>query len=201
MLQYLERPSRIDFSGIQFPWRIQDQRLRHNRLHNLLGKSVGVFELAWTDSRKNPFGTFRILRYERRLSAHGQGDLLTRKHLLHALGNLGLIAFSYQTDFKVRIELTVMLAEVRSLDWRNVGHLCADGGRNETMIAKGTVCRIDSNPASSRQKNLNPCMEVALSPPILNVNMKVAEETAHHADPQTDFPENRGAKQCGIPTG
>ena len=94
-----------------------------------------------------------------------------------------------------------MLTEIRSLDWRNVGHLCTNRGRNETMIAKGTVCRIDSNPSSSRQKNLNPCMQVALSPPILNVNMKVAEETAHHSDPQTDFPENRGAEQCGIPTG
>jgi len=44
-------------------------------------------------------------------------------------------------------------------------------------------------------------MQVALSPPILNVNMKVAEETAHHPNPKTDFSENRGAKQCGIPTG
>jgi hypothetical protein len=150
MLQYLERPSRIDFSGIQFPWRIQDHRLRRNRLHNLPGKSVGVFELRWTDGRKNPFGTFRFLRYEGRFSAHGQGDPLTRKHLLHALGNPGQISFSEQTDIQVRIELTVMLTEVRSLDRRDVGHLCTDGCRNETMIAKGTVCRIDSKPASSR---------------------------------------------------
>ena len=89
MLRKSEGPPRIHFAGIQFPRRVEDQRLRQNGLHDLLGESVGVFELFRADRRKTPLGTFRIVGYEGGLSAHRQGDPLVRKAFLDSLGNLG----------------------------------------------------------------------------------------------------------------
>ena len=113
----------------------------------------------------------------------------------------GQILFNEQTEIEMRIKLAVMLTEVRTLNRGNIRHSRTDGGRNETMIAKCAVCRIDPYPSGTGKENINPGMQTALRSSILNINVKLAKETAHHPDGQTDLPQDRRAKQRGIPAG
>ena len=101
----------------------------------------------------------------------------------------------------MRIKLAVMFTEVRALNRRNIRHPRTDGSRDKTMIAKCAVGRIDPYPSSAGKENINPGMQTALRSSILDINVELAKESAHHPHGQADLPQDRRAKQRRIPAG